>query len=684
MDRSAPRPSAAWHWWLAAAALYAAARWALGGERVLDGPVGPVQPSLAVLRLSLGAAFALGFAGCGARLLALLRPGDAPPGERLAVAALLGYAAFGTAIAWLGLAGLLAPAGWIALEGALLWFAPAGLRAFGEAARGLPAWWRGEHPAARGAVVLAAALVAFRGFLAMAPPLAWDTLTYHFAFPWRVAESGSLRASGHAFQFAFPASVQLPYALAFRTGDAVVAQFVAFIPGVAALGAAALAARRAGGGTALAAALLGAVLTVPLLLQMGSGYVDWIMASGPAAVLLASSWTMERPRRAALFGGVLGFYLVGAKYTGAAILLPLGLAWAFSPARRLPQRAEVAPFLAAALLAALAWPLRNLADFGNPVHPAPLPGFPTPSLSATQLAIVSEWLRGVGPGRGWLDYLLLPVRLANAGGAGRGGFDGRVLATLLLLAVPLPGLRRHPLAVPCLAGWWAGVALWALGTQQLRFLFPVFPLLLVGAGASTTALLGYLRERRGPRAAGLLAALLLAEPALELASIGRFIPGLAREHAAIIAGRVAPEGFWRPHAPGLVALEVLAERHAGPEPPRVLMLFDNHTFQAPAVCIADGALQAPALFELAAAARTPGALHSMVKGRFAPEYVLVDYTKFEAMSAEFDSQRATPRTAAEGVLAARQAQCVRLVRRWLRGLGEPLLTEGPVAVYRFR
>jgi hypothetical protein len=86
-------------------------------------------------------------------------------------------------------------------------------------------------------------------------------------------------------------------------------------------------------------------------------------------------------------------------------------------------------------------------------------------------------------GRGVLDYLLLPARVALQGGDDYSHFAGRI-NPLWVVLVPFSfvAIRSSPLVRRSLGLAAMYFAVWALSSQQARFLIPVLPFLAVAAG----------------------------------------------------------------------------------------------------------------------------------------------------------------------------------------------------------
>lgn len=129
------------------------------------------------------------------------------------------------------------------------------------------------------------------------------------------------------------------------------------------------------------------------------------------------------------------------------------------------------------------WIIKSWVLTGNPAYPFLYSVFGGPEWSVELGQQLREWQQGMGMGRSWIDYLLLPFRVVTQGGPGYDHFDGRILPLwAILVPLALVAGRRQPLILRSLSVAGLYFLLWALSSQQMRFLIPILPLLAV-AGA---------------------------------------------------------------------------------------------------------------------------------------------------------------------------------------------------------
>ncbi len=284
----------------------------------------------------------------------------------------------------------------------------------------------------------------------VSPPLAWDSLLYHFVKPATWVASGrdfvDRAPDLWGYQEFFPRGGWIAWAWAMlATGDDRLVSVATVLPwGLMLLGSHGLA--RAVGARPLPAALasLSTAVLPATLTQIGTGYVD---AHAVAIVLLGAAAFAEMARRPSggrLFLCATALGLVAAAkgwgwlvvvVWGSALLLLAAAPWRARPARR------VLPIvLAAASFAALALPgpLRALRETGEFFYPFDL------RFKDVILARGNEELRllysgalfnlptGLGGVPAAVDYLFFP----SAASFGRyGGFGpGAVLALFLFVA----------------------------------------------------------------------------------------------------------------------------------------------------------------------------------------------------------------------------------------------------------
>jgi hypothetical protein len=238
-----------------------------------------------------------------------------------------------------------------------------------------------------------------------------------------------------------------------------------------------------------------------------------------------------------------------------------------------------ATFAGTAALVAAPWYLKNWVWFGNPVYPLYLGG---PGWEAQRLDLYMAYLGSFGVGRSLTDWLLLPwnIYARNAQfGAVMNQIDVPSLLFPLLVLYPL---RRGPRATTLLLGLAAGrSALWALGSQQTRFLLPVFPALAVATAHVVDGLVAR-RPRRMPWHAFLpslavaLAGLTLFYQVVVLAKYAPQLPAVGRESSRQFLRRIVRD---------YPAVDFL--NRSLPPPARALQVGDGRAFYCPEKCVPD-------------------------------------------------------------------------------------------------
>lgn len=336
---------------------------------------------------------------------------------------------------------------------------------------------------------------------ALAPPHGgWDDQVYHLALP-----TLYLRAEGFApmpenFFAQQPGATELLYAWGLALGDDVVAVLLHFGLGLLACLGLWEFSRRLGLRRAACLAPFLFVCHYMVGEEFGWAYHDVAMA----AYLLAAAWGLlawmrgHSGRWGWAAAGLAAGMVCGSKYTGAGYILGLvvwgGGVYALRRRRRLstlkplPAAMQLVGFAAISFLALFSWMTKNWIFTGNPFWPmmANIWGGDAWRPVLTQ-RLVAWQLHAYGPGRGVLDWVLLPVRVFFLGDYSGERFAGP-LAGLPLVAA-LAGwvlLPRHRAMIGfSLSAFAICFAFWASGSQQSRFLIPALPLLaLAGAPAA--------------------------------------------------------------------------------------------------------------------------------------------------------------------------------------------------------
>ena len=446
---------------------------------------------------------------------------------------------------------------------------------------GLRAWWRGRAAGEKLGLLLALALLAFALQMALVPAWDYDGLMYHLQAPKLLLEDKRLTLQPDLWQANGPLSIEMLYALGLSVGSDVFAKLVHLWFGVLlVLGTAALGGRVLGHERAWLSGLL--ILGVPTLpFWASAAYTDVAWAAFETLCILGLVlWLEEKaPERLALAGLCLGLAL-GTKSL-ALMLVPIaGLAIVIEQ-RRTPRswlRNLITFFMPAALVGG-SWYLRNLLLAGNPLYPLVWGG---PEWPAERVGLLSAYLQSFGLGRRPLDYALLPLRIFV-----RPVYFGTFARSLefpsfLFLLAPayLPAWRSR---LPRFLGVIAVLrfALWAVGSQQTRFLLPIFPCAAVlSAGALHQLSLRWSASRwRRTVPTALILTWLLGVLAVAIT-----VPGMLR-FQDVLVGRESKAGFLRRVGTDFRSVEFI---HAQvPSGERVLLMWDGRGFYCDRRCVPD-------------------------------------------------------------------------------------------------
>ncbi len=322
---------------------------------------------------------------------------------------------------------------------------------------------------------------------ALAPPNDYDALLYHLVFPRFDVEQGFIGIPWERdiAQATFPAMTSnLTRFSLVLLNDRAAQMLHALFGLIAAAGAASLILRLSYGKvTALIAALFFLVVR-GVVWQMGSVETDVPLAAFSIfAVVVYLAW---RQRIGWRLGVLFGLMLGGAILTK---LIGFAVAAVFAPLMLIDfyKSRSVLRFLSAPITALFVLSphvIRNFLETGNPLFPI-LNGLFNPGSPDFEGQIGSEY----GTGLDVMDYLaalwnvfIFPIH----------HFDGMVIGSPYLLALaPLILLDREKMRrwVPIVLFFFLYFFLWyGLLSRQVRFLFPVLPILCAMAAAGLTSL----------------------------------------------------------------------------------------------------------------------------------------------------------------------------------------------------
>jgi hypothetical protein len=419
---------------------------------------------------------------------------------------------------------------------------------------------------------------------ALTPPWDYDGLMYHLEGPRQFLAAGRLILLPEVWQANGPSNGEMLFLLGLSLGSDLFPKLVHGLFGMLWVLVALRLGRWWGGPRTgwLAAVVLG---SMPYLFLLASwAYIDliWFTWEGLAFYLLAR-WgeSTARPAGWVSLSGVLLGLALGSKYTALAAVPALGLlllllAWREGGRRWLGLGLRLA---LPALVLALPWYLKNLVLGGNPFYPLFWGGVGYPR---ERWEVLATYLYDFGLERTPLNLVRLPValylqreRLATFMGT------ADVPPLLLPLAVLAPLRRRWGRREAVLVAllllrtltWWGG-------TQQTRFLYPVFLGLSPLAAEGLEVLLERGRHLGRVVGLGLMAGCLIATLAIQVTTLGRILqPG------RLWLGQESPLQWLVRPWPDFALQQTVREGLPGEA--RVLLLWEGRGYYCAPRCLAD-------------------------------------------------------------------------------------------------
>lgn len=514
---------------------------------------------------------------------------------------------------WIALTFALAAAGALRIEAIATAAVCVGLAAVGARAR-----WpdSGESHTPSDAVFLGALALCAMPFLglALSPEITWDAGTYHLALPKRFLAAGGFVPIEMNVYSNWPLGTELLFAVAMLVQDYVLAKLVHLGFGLATLwvvycGCRAFHGPRGRASGWLAAALVLANATFQF--ELGVAYVDLAVSFFLLCGVLFSVRALEEegPKRRAwlLLAGLCGGALASTKVSGIAsaaalglVVLPAALSQALRGRPALLREAIVCLGLPTLLLWA-PWLFKAAAYTGNPVYPFFYDFFGGADWSPVLSGQFSSWQRSIGMGRELADWLALPGRVILTHGGGYDRFHGDIGDFWIVLIPLAAGLGiGHRIVRGCLTAAAFVFAIWAVGSQQMRLLLPILPLLAI-ASAITCVDVVWRIPSSGLRRVGLalapLAAIALAAHT-GAASIGRGFDALTGGES-----QGGPRAVHRYVATAL------------PESARLLLLDTNQVFFLERDALADSFFEASQIADWLGSADTPDAVLARLRER---------------------------------------------------------------------
>jgi hypothetical protein len=216
---------------------------------------------------------------------------------------------------------------------------------------------------------------------------------------------------------------------------------------------------------------------------------------GIVAIVLWLADEKRNTERWLALAGMMSGLAASTKYLSAPALLMVGIIilWRSVQDAKHPVSASIRNLLTFGLSAGLvmgAWYLKNWLWTGNPVYPLIFGG---PGWSPVENQLLNDYVYSFGVGKSWLDYLRLPYNVY----AYHNQFSTIALEVIhpaLWLAIFFPFLSKFKKHSTILVYTLLYCVLWALNSQQVRFLIPVTAFLAIFAGSVIESCPVYLKK----------------------------------------------------------------------------------------------------------------------------------------------------------------------------------------------
>ncbi len=416
----------------------------------------------------------------------------------------------------------------------------------------------------------------------LTPPWDYDGLMYHLLGPVQYLKVGGFYPDLGNWYVNGPFLIEMLFTIGLSIGDDVLPKLVHFTYWLLLVGATySLGVRWDSRKTGLLASAI--ILGVPALPIWASfAYIDigWSLYELLALICLLF-WLQERKQSWLLLASSFCGFAMSSKYLGLIGALIIGMLFItdYIRQKRLPTLTAALSITLPAFLIAFPWYLKNVIWFQNPVYPFVWGGH---AWDSVRLAQYNDYLGSFGQGNRLLDFLLLPWNVYAHNEAFGAVFNRNDIPHIFFVLSPFVLLLRNTSWTRLLLYIVAlRTGIWFLGSQQIRFLLPIYPLLAILAAISLSEFSKRYIKRSSIK---------LLLPTLTVALI--FIPifyqvRIAQRYQSfgVLTGKISKDEFLTAAVGDFAASQFI--RYSLPQSSRVIFLGNGRGYYCVPKCVPD-------------------------------------------------------------------------------------------------
>lgn len=315
--------------------------------------------------------------------------------------------------------------------------------------------------------------------LALTPPWDYDGLMYHLEGPRKFLEHGKIVLLPDIWQANGPLTIEMIYTIGLIFGSDTFAKLVNLIFSVLLFLSTYAFGKRflKPGGDWISVAILLGIPILPLWASSTNVDIAWAVFEFLSLYALLI-WNNTGRRSWLVLSGLMIGFALGSKLLAQGGVLVLVLLIILIDRRNGLKSIlkDVSTLIVVSILVGIPWYLKNWFLGGNPVYPLYFGGLEWP---ADRVYYLMGWLQSFGMGNNILDYLFLPWNIYI--NPRQFSLLGNIeIPSILFILIFLYPLTKKSININLLVIYTVlRFILWSVGSQQIRFLLPIFPVLSI-------------------------------------------------------------------------------------------------------------------------------------------------------------------------------------------------------------